>query len=142
MEDKSMDPRLAKLETAVDFMQRDIKELKEDVRAVKSDINHIRTTDFAAAVRRHHCRRIRARRPDVQRFSLALTRPLPIKIPVPDQADFSSESFRCCFICDSSSISVPLSSPDTSLSSSAIQPSCTTAISAKARRPAGVSITL
>jgi hypothetical protein len=41
-----MEARLAKLETAVEFIQRDIKELKEDLRAVKSDINGIRTTDF------------------------------------------------------------------------------------------------
>jgi hypothetical protein len=43
VEDGRMEPRLAKLETAVDFIQRDIKELKDDMRAVKSDINSIRT---------------------------------------------------------------------------------------------------
>ncbi len=37
-----MENRLAKLETAVEFIQRDIKELKNDLRAVKSDIK----TDF------------------------------------------------------------------------------------------------
>ena len=46
VEDSRMEPRLAKLETAVDFIQRDIKELKDDMRAVKSDINSIRTPDF------------------------------------------------------------------------------------------------
>lgn len=46
VEDSGMEPRLAKLETAVEFIQRDIKELKDDLRAVKSDINGIRTTDF------------------------------------------------------------------------------------------------
>jgi hypothetical protein len=46
VEDGRMEARLAKLETAVEFIQRDIKELKEDLRAVKSDINGIRTTDF------------------------------------------------------------------------------------------------
>jgi uncharacterized protein YhaN len=46
VDDRSMEPRLAKLETAVDFIQRDIKELKDDMRAVKSDINSVRTTDF------------------------------------------------------------------------------------------------
>jgi hypothetical protein len=43
---RGMEPRLAKLETAVEFIQRDIKELKDDLRAVKSDITAIRTTDF------------------------------------------------------------------------------------------------
>jgi hypothetical protein len=46
VEDRSMEPRLAKLETAVEFIQRDIKELKEDLRAVRSEITAIRTTDF------------------------------------------------------------------------------------------------
>lgn len=41
-----MEPRLAKLETAVEFIQRDIKELKEGLRTVQSDITSIRTTDF------------------------------------------------------------------------------------------------
>ena len=37
--DGGMEARIAKLETTVEYIQRDIKELKEDVRA-------IRTTDF------------------------------------------------------------------------------------------------
>ena len=41
-----MESRVAKLETAFEFIQRDIKELKDDLRAVKSDINGIRTGDF------------------------------------------------------------------------------------------------
>ena len=43
---RGMEPRLAKLETAVEFIQRDIKERKDDLRVVKSDITAIRTTDF------------------------------------------------------------------------------------------------
>jgi hypothetical protein len=46
VEDNGMEPRLAKHETAVEFIQREIKELKDDLRAAKSDINGIRTTDF------------------------------------------------------------------------------------------------
>jgi hypothetical protein len=41
-----MEPRLAKMETAVEFIQRDIKELKDDLRTVKTDITAIRTSDF------------------------------------------------------------------------------------------------
>jgi hypothetical protein len=44
--DGGMDTRLTKLETAVDYIQRDIKQLKDDMRAVRSDIAGIRTTDF------------------------------------------------------------------------------------------------
>ncbi len=40
-----MEPRLTKLDTAVEFIQRDIKELRDDLRTVKSDITAIRT-DF------------------------------------------------------------------------------------------------
>lgn len=46
VEDGGMESRLAKLETAFEFMQRDIKELKDDLRVLKSDINGIRTVDF------------------------------------------------------------------------------------------------
>ncbi|MES2757533.1 MAG: hypothetical protein V4693_09185 [Pseudomonadota bacterium] len=42
---RGMEPRLTKLDTAVEFIQRDIKELRDDLRTVKSDITAIRT-DF------------------------------------------------------------------------------------------------
>jgi hypothetical protein len=42
----AMEARLAKLEAAQEFIQRDIKELKDGVRAIKGDITAIRTTDF------------------------------------------------------------------------------------------------
>jgi hypothetical protein len=41
-----MEARVAKLEAAMEFVQRDIGELKADVRDVKNDIVGIRTTDF------------------------------------------------------------------------------------------------
>jgi hypothetical protein len=41
-----MEIRVTKLETESEFTQRDIKDLKEDVRALRSDITGIRTTDF------------------------------------------------------------------------------------------------
>lgn len=44
--DGDMEARVAKLEATAEFVQRDIKELKEDVRAVRGDITGIRTTDF------------------------------------------------------------------------------------------------
>jgi hypothetical protein len=45
-EDRRMEARLAKLETTVEFIQRDLKELKVDLRTVRSDINGVQTTDF------------------------------------------------------------------------------------------------
>jgi hypothetical protein len=45
-DDGGMEARIAKLEAAQEFIQRDVKELKEDVRAVRLDITGIRTTDF------------------------------------------------------------------------------------------------
>lgn len=41
-----MEPRVAKLETVSEYVQRDIKELKDEVRLLRSDIIAIRTTDF------------------------------------------------------------------------------------------------
>jgi hypothetical protein len=41
-----MEARIAKLEATQEFIQRDIKDLKEDVRAVRMEITAIRTTDF------------------------------------------------------------------------------------------------
>lgn len=41
-----MEPRMANLATAVKFIQRDIKELKDELRTVRSDLTAIRTTDF------------------------------------------------------------------------------------------------
>jgi hypothetical protein len=41
-----MEPRIAKLEATQEFIQRDIRDLKEDLRAVRTDIAAIRTTDF------------------------------------------------------------------------------------------------
>lgn len=45
-DDGGMEARIAKLEAAQEFIQRDVKELKDDVRAVRADITAIRTTDF------------------------------------------------------------------------------------------------
>jgi hypothetical protein len=45
-DDGGMEARIAKLEAAQEFIQRDVKELKDDVRAVRTDITAIRTTDF------------------------------------------------------------------------------------------------
>lgn len=45
-DDGAMEARIAKLEAANEYIQRDIKELKDDVRAVRGDISGIRTTDF------------------------------------------------------------------------------------------------
>lgn len=41
-----MEARVARLEAAVEYIQRDISELKADVRSTKSEISAIRTTDF------------------------------------------------------------------------------------------------
>lgn len=41
-----MEPRVAKLETATEYVQRDIKALKDEVRLLRGDIIAIRTTDF------------------------------------------------------------------------------------------------
>lgn len=41
-----MEARLAKLEVSTDYIQRDVKELREDMRSMRSDIHSIRTTDF------------------------------------------------------------------------------------------------
>lgn len=41
-----MEARVAKLETAVEYIQRDISELKDEVRGMRGDIASIRTTDF------------------------------------------------------------------------------------------------
>ena len=45
-EHHGMEPRMANLATAVKFIQRDIKELKDELRSVRSDLTAIRTTDF------------------------------------------------------------------------------------------------
>jgi len=45
-DDGGMEARIAKLEAANEYIQRDIKELKDDVRAIRGDITGIRTTDF------------------------------------------------------------------------------------------------
>jgi hypothetical protein len=45
-DDGGMEPRIAKLEAGQEFIQRDIKDLKDDVRAIRGDVNGIRTTDF------------------------------------------------------------------------------------------------
>lgn len=44
--DSAMETRLARIEVAVEYMQRDIKELKDDVRGIHAQLNGIRTTDF------------------------------------------------------------------------------------------------
>ena len=41
-----MEARVAKLESAVEFIQRDIGELKPDIKEMRGDITSIRTTDF------------------------------------------------------------------------------------------------
>lgn len=41
-----MEIRLSKLETATEYLQRDVKEIREDVRTIKNEIGGIRTTDF------------------------------------------------------------------------------------------------
>ena len=41
-----METRVAKLEVSANYIERDIKTLAEDVRAVRNDIAAIRTTDF------------------------------------------------------------------------------------------------
>lgn len=41
-----MEARVARLETTVGNMQRNITELKDDVRAIRAEIVGIRTTDF------------------------------------------------------------------------------------------------
>lgn len=41
-----MEPRIAKLETAAEYIQRDIADPKAEVRSLHSDITGIRTTDF------------------------------------------------------------------------------------------------
>jgi hypothetical protein len=45
-DDGGMETRIATLEASAEYTQRDVKELKEDVRAVRIDISGIRTTDF------------------------------------------------------------------------------------------------
>lgn len=44
--DGHMEARVAKLEAISEYIQRDIKELKDDTRSIKNDITSIRTTDF------------------------------------------------------------------------------------------------
>jgi hypothetical protein len=44
--DLAMEARIAKLEATVEHTQLDLKELKEDVRAIRAEIVGIRTTDF------------------------------------------------------------------------------------------------
>jgi hypothetical protein len=44
--DGQMEPRVAKLETVSEYLQRDITALKDGVRLLRSDIISIRTTDF------------------------------------------------------------------------------------------------
>ena len=41
-----METRVAKLEVTSTYIERDIKTLVDDVRAVRNDITAIRTTDF------------------------------------------------------------------------------------------------
>lgn len=41
-----MEARIAKLEAITEYIQRDISELKDDTKSIKSDITSIRTTDF------------------------------------------------------------------------------------------------
>ena len=41
-----MEVRLARLESAVEHIQRDVSELKADVRSTRCEITKIRTTDF------------------------------------------------------------------------------------------------
>ena len=44
--DGGMEARVAKLEAAMEYVQRDIGELKSEVREIRKDITGIRTTDF------------------------------------------------------------------------------------------------
>lgn len=41
-----MESRVAKLEASMDYVQRDISDLKSDVREIRKEIAGIRTTDF------------------------------------------------------------------------------------------------
>ena len=41
-----MESRIAKLETAVEYIQRDIVEIKGHINALRNDVSGIRTTDF------------------------------------------------------------------------------------------------
>ncbi len=41
-----MEARVAKLEAASEFIQRDLVDLKSDMREIRKDITGIRTTDF------------------------------------------------------------------------------------------------
>mgnify|MGYP001560867022 CR=1 FL=1 len=44
--DQSVEVRLARLETAVEFMRIDITDIKQTLRKMQDDIMSIRTTDF------------------------------------------------------------------------------------------------
>lgn len=44
--DGGMEARIARLETAVEYLQRDIVELKNHINALRNDVTGIRTTDF------------------------------------------------------------------------------------------------
>jgi hypothetical protein len=46
VEAEMMEARIAKLEAGQDYIQRDVNDLKDDVRAIRGEINGIRTTDF------------------------------------------------------------------------------------------------
>lgn len=41
-----MEARVAKLESAVEFIQRDISDIRTDIKEMRGDISSIRTTDF------------------------------------------------------------------------------------------------
>jgi len=41
-----MESRIARLETAVEYIQRDIVEIKGHINALRNDVSGIRTTDF------------------------------------------------------------------------------------------------
>jgi hypothetical protein len=41
-----MEARVAKLEAGMEYVQRDLAEIKLDVRAMRDSVNSIRTTDF------------------------------------------------------------------------------------------------
>lgn len=40
-----MEARIAKLEVAVEYIQRDVAELKAGMRELRTEVHHIRTTD-------------------------------------------------------------------------------------------------
>jgi hypothetical protein len=66
-----MEARVAKLEAVVEHIQRDISDIKGDVRGLRTDAR----TDFRMLFRGYYCGRIRTCWPDGQGISLVLVLP-------------------------------------------------------------------